>query len=114
MVGTHQSTPEFSGPAFEVTVQRAVDALLPGLTTRLTNKIHHNGTGGSGDQPPTIHTWLERFRKQKPRSFSSATTLVDAENWIAHVEKIFKVLGYADEFKARLASYKLEGDALNW
>ncbi|GJS21351.1 zinc finger, CCHC-type, retrotransposon gag domain protein [Tanacetum coccineum] len=114
MVGTRQSTPEFSGPAFEAAVQRAVDALLPGLTTRLTNEIRQNGTGGSGDQPPTIHTWLERFGKQKPRSFSSATTLVDAENWIAHIEKIFEVLGCADEFKARLASYKFEGDALNW
>ncbi|GJV06397.1 putative reverse transcriptase domain-containing protein [Tanacetum coccineum] len=57
---------------------------------------------------------MERFGKQKPRSFSSATTPVDAENWIAHIEKIFEVLGCADEFKARLASYKLEGDALNW
>ncbi|GKA15398.1 putative reverse transcriptase domain-containing protein [Tanacetum coccineum] len=114
MVGTRQSTPEFSGPAFEATVQRAIDALLPSLTTRLTNEIHHNGIGGSGDQPPTIHTWLERFGKQKPRLFSSATTPVDAKNWIAHIEKIFEVLGYADEFKARLASYKLEGDALNW
>ncbi|GJS17942.1 hypothetical protein Tco_0412414 [Tanacetum coccineum] len=28
--------------------------------------------------------------------------------------KIFEVLGCADEFKARLASYKSEGDALNW
>ncbi|GJZ94423.1 putative reverse transcriptase domain-containing protein [Tanacetum coccineum] len=93
---------------------RAVDALLPGLTTQLTNEIRQNGVGGSGDQPPTIYTWLERFGKQKPRSFSTATTPVDAENWIAHIEKIFEVLGCADEFKARLASYKLEGDALNW
>ncbi|GJT99653.1 putative reverse transcriptase domain-containing protein [Tanacetum coccineum] len=114
MVGTRQSTLEFSGPAFEAAVQRAVDALLPGLTTRFTNEIRQNGTGGSGDQPPNIHTWLERFGKQKPRSFSSATTPVDVENWIAHIEKIFEVLGCADELKARLASYKFEGDALNW
>ncbi|GJW70503.1 putative reverse transcriptase domain-containing protein, partial [Tanacetum coccineum] len=73
------------GPTFEAAVQRAVDALLPGLTTRLTNEIRQNGDGG-----------------------------IDAENWIAHIEKIFEVLGCADEFKARLASYKLEGDALNW
>ncbi|GJR30533.1 zinc finger, CCHC-type, retrotransposon gag domain protein [Tanacetum coccineum] len=92
MVGTRGSTPKFSGPAFEVAVQRPVDALLPGLTTRLTNEIHQNGAGGN----------------------CSATTLVDAENWIVHIEKIFEVLGCADEFKARLASYKLEGDDLNW
>ncbi|GKA59124.1 putative reverse transcriptase domain-containing protein [Tanacetum coccineum] len=114
MVGTRGSTPKFSDPAFDVAVQRAVDALVPGLTTRLTNEIRQNGAGGSGDQPPTIHTWLERFGKQKPQSFSSATTPVDAENWIAHIEKIFEVLGCADEFKARLASYKLEEDALNF
>ncbi|GKF85938.1 hypothetical protein Tco_0253765 [Tanacetum coccineum] len=103
MVGTRGSTPEFSGPAFDAAVPQAIDALLPDLTTRLTNEIRHNDAGGSGDQPPTIHTWLERFRKQKPRSFSTATTPVDAENWIAHIEKIFEVLGCADEFKARLA-----------
>ncbi|GJT23093.1 putative reverse transcriptase domain-containing protein [Tanacetum coccineum] len=33
---------------------------------------------------------------------------------IAHIEKIFEVLGCVDEFKARLASYKFEGNALNW
>ncbi|GJV22009.1 hypothetical protein Tco_1371029 [Tanacetum coccineum] len=88
MVGTRGSTPKFSGPAFDAAVQRAVDALLPGLTTRLTNEIRQNGARGSGDQPPTIHTWLERFGKQKPRSFSSATTPVDAENWIAHIENL--------------------------
>ncbi|GJY79576.1 ribonuclease H-like domain-containing protein [Tanacetum coccineum] len=85
LVGIRGSTPEFSGPAFEAVVQRAVDALLPGLTTYLTNEICQNGARG-----------------------------IDAENWIAHIEKIFEVLGCADEFKARLASYKLEGDALNW
>ncbi|GKE74837.1 hypothetical protein Tco_1536878, partial [Tanacetum coccineum] len=85
MVGTRGSTPEFLGPAFDAAVQRVVDALLPGLTTRLTNEIRHNGARG-----------------------------IDVENWIAHIEKIFNVLGCANEFKARLASYKLEGDALNW
>ncbi|GJY99573.1 putative reverse transcriptase domain-containing protein [Tanacetum coccineum] len=42
-------------------------------------------------------------RETKSLNLSSATTLVDAENWIAHIEKIFEVLGCADEFKARLA-----------
>ncbi|GJU63862.1 putative reverse transcriptase domain-containing protein [Tanacetum coccineum] len=114
MVNTRQSTHEFSGPAFDEAVQRAVNALLPGLTTQITNELRQSGVGGNGEQPPTIHTWLERFGKQKPRSFSSATTPVDAENWIAHIEKLFKVLGCADKFKARLACYKLEGDALSW
>nr|GEZ09454.1 putative polyprotein [Tanacetum cinerariifolium] len=90
------------------------NALLPGLTAQITNELRQNGAESSGDQPPTIHTWLERFRKKKPRSFSFATSPVDAENWIDHIEKLFKVLGCTDEFKARLASYKFKGDALNW
>nr|GEU56966.1 reverse transcriptase [Tanacetum cinerariifolium] len=114
MVNTRQSTPEFSGPVFNEAVQRAVNVLIPGLTAQITNELHQNGTGSNDDQPPTIHTWLERFGKQKPRSFSSATSPVDAENRIANIEKLFEVLGCADEFKARLASYKFEGDALNW
>nr|GEZ68953.1 hypothetical protein [Tanacetum cinerariifolium] len=86
MVNTCQSTPEFFGPAFDEVVQRAVNALLPGLTAQITNELHQNGVGSN----------------------------VDVENWNAHIKKLFKVLGCANEFKARLASYKFEGDALNW
>ncbi|GKE89792.1 hypothetical protein Tco_1567267, partial [Tanacetum coccineum] len=85
MVGTRGSTLEFSSPAFDAAVQRVVEAFLPGLTTQLTNEICQNGARG-----------------------------IDVENWIAHIKKIFEVLGCADEFKARLASYTLEEDALNW
>nr|GFC85758.1 hypothetical protein [Tanacetum cinerariifolium] len=59
----------------------------------------------AGGNPPsvTIHTWLERFNKQKPHCFEKATALVDAENWISHMEKIFDVMGCEDAFKTRLA-----------
>ncbi|GJS79408.1 putative reverse transcriptase domain-containing protein [Tanacetum coccineum] len=46
---------------------------------------------GKSLAPVTIHTWLERFNKQKPRTFEKAVTPVDAENWISHMEKIFDV-----------------------
>nr|GEZ93164.1 putative reverse transcriptase domain-containing protein [Tanacetum cinerariifolium] len=78
MVNTRLSTPEFSGVAFDEAVQGAVNALLPGLSTQITNE------------------------------------LLDAKNWIAHIEKLFEVLGCAGDFKARLASYKFKGDALSW
>ncbi|GKC14988.1 putative reverse transcriptase domain-containing protein [Tanacetum coccineum] len=58
MVGTRGSTPEFSGPAFEAVVQRAVDALLHGLTTRLTNEIRQNDTGEVvTNLPPSTPSW---------------------------------------------------------
>ncbi|GJU42039.1 zinc finger, CCHC-type, retrotransposon gag domain protein [Tanacetum coccineum] len=59
----------------------------------------------------SYHSIRPSFEPVEP---STATTLVDVENWIAHIEKIFEILRCANEFKARLASYKLEGDALNW
>ncbi|GKA56167.1 putative reverse transcriptase domain-containing protein [Tanacetum coccineum] len=67
MVNTRQSTPEFSGPVFDEAVQRTVNALLPGLKAQLTNELRQNGVGSSGDQPPTIHTWLERFAFKKAK-----------------------------------------------
>ncbi|GKB49875.1 zinc finger, CCHC-type, retrotransposon gag domain protein [Tanacetum coccineum] len=119
--------------AFTAAVAQAVADLLPTLTARITDEIRQNennenngnqrnsrrrnprGSGNDGDAQPTdIHVWLERFRKEKPQTFSSASTPVEAENWIAHIEKIFKVLGCDDQFKARLATYKLEGDAHSW
>ncbi|XP_074351813.1 uncharacterized protein LOC141690960 [Apium graveolens] len=63
---------------------------------------NQNGNGnqnqnGQGHQLEPF-VWLERFVKQKPDSFSTAPTPIDAENWI----------------KVRLAVYKLEGDAQRW
>nr|GEU31945.1 reverse transcriptase [Tanacetum cinerariifolium] len=81
MVNTRQSTLEFLGLAFDEAVQQAVNTLLPVLTVQITNELRQNGAGGN----------------------------VDAENMIAHIEKLFKVLGCADEFKVGLASYKFEG-----
>ncbi|GKF57563.1 hypothetical protein Tco_0171100, partial [Tanacetum coccineum] len=115
-------------PAFTAAVAHAVADLLPTLTARITDEIHQNenngnngnrrnsrrgnpgGLGNDGDaQPTNIHVWLERFRKEKPQTFSSASTPVEAENWISHIEKIFEVLGCDDQFKAKLGTYKLEG-----
>ncbi|GKA43031.1 putative nucleotidyltransferase, ribonuclease H [Tanacetum coccineum] len=47
-----------------------------------------SGASGSNTPPVTIHTWLERFNKQKPRS-SRRRTLLMLRNWISHIEKIF-------------------------
>nr|GFC52748.1 zinc finger, CCHC-type, retrotransposon Gag domain protein [Tanacetum cinerariifolium] len=75
-----------------------------------------SGPSDAGGNPPlvTIHTWLERFNKQKPHSFEKAIAPVDVESWISHMEKIFDVMGCEDAFKTRLAVYKFEGNALAW
>ncbi|PWA48134.1 hypothetical protein CTI12_AA493130 [Artemisia annua] len=113
MVSTRNTGDE---AAFNAAVNQAIEALMPDLRNRLFEEYRqaHLAAGSSKDAAPTPPGWLEKFGKQKPKSFSSANSPVDAENWIAHIEKIFDVLGCADEYKARLASYKLEGDALSW
>ncbi|PWA58758.1 zinc finger, CCHC-type, Retrotransposon gag domain protein [Artemisia annua] len=88
MVVTRTQDEFANNPAFEAAVQQSVNAFLPRIR--------------------------EEMREEKPRSFSTVTSPDDAEHWIAHMEKIFEVLGCGDIFKARLATYKLEGDALNW
>ncbi|GJZ60963.1 putative reverse transcriptase domain-containing protein [Tanacetum coccineum] len=96
-------------------VQAAVDAMLPQIREQVREE-YRTGAVASGSNPPpvTIHTWLERFNKQKPRSFEKAVAPVDAENGISHMEKIFDVMDCNDAFKTRLAVYKFEGDALAW
>nr|GFB99344.1 zinc finger, CCHC-type, retrotransposon Gag domain protein [Tanacetum cinerariifolium] len=98
-------------------VQNALQTLLPQISAEIREEFRtSSGPSDAGGNPPpvTIHTWLERFNKQKPHSFEKATAPVDAENWISHMEKIFDVMGCEDAFKTRLAVYKFEGNALAW
>ncbi|KAD1696707.1 hypothetical protein E3N88_42455 [Mikania micrantha] len=78
------------------------------------NPIPVAGNNVGANQNVGIHVWLERFQKQKPRSFIKAATPVEAKDWISHIEKIFRVLGVENQYKSRLAAYKLEEDAQNW
>nr|GFD08064.1 zinc finger, CCHC-type, retrotransposon Gag domain protein [Tanacetum cinerariifolium] len=79
-----------------VAVQNALQTLLPQIRTDIREEFRTGSEpSGSGGNPPpvTIHTWLERFNKQKPRSLEKATAFVDAKNWISHMEKIFDGMG---------------------
>nr|GFB05759.1 zinc finger, CCHC-type, retrotransposon Gag domain protein [Tanacetum cinerariifolium] len=87
-------------------VQNALQTLLPQIRAEIREEFRtSSGPSDAGGNPPpvTIHTWLERFNQQKPHSFEKATSPMDAENWISHMEKIFDVMGCEDAFKTRLA-----------
>ncbi|GJV83367.1 zinc finger, CCHC-type, retrotransposon gag domain protein, partial [Tanacetum coccineum] len=94
-------------PNFEAMIAAAVANALPNLTAALRTQITNDIRNG-------IHVWIERFTKLKPLAFRSAVTPAEAEDWITHMEKLFQVLGCPDNFKTRLAAFKLEGDALSW
>ncbi|GKF48340.1 hypothetical protein Tco_0141591 [Tanacetum coccineum] len=55
--------------AFTAMVAQAVADLLLTLTARITDEIRQNKNNGNN-----------RFRKEKPQTFSSASTPVEAEN----------------------------------
>nr|GFA04396.1 hypothetical protein [Tanacetum cinerariifolium] len=59
-------------------VQNALQTLLPQIRAEIREEFRtSSGPLDAGGNPPsvTIHTWLERFNKQKPHSFEKATAL---------------------------------------
>nr|GFA37243.1 hypothetical protein [Tanacetum cinerariifolium] len=65
-----------------VAVQNALQTLLPHIRAEIREEFRtSSGPSDAGGNPPpvTIHTWLERFNKQKPHSFEKATAPVDAK-----------------------------------
>ncbi|XP_071718850.1 uncharacterized protein [Rutidosis leptorrhynchoides] len=107
-------------------INQTITNLLPNIIAQAIDAMHNQGgetfkhededeyvekKAVTGD---AIHVWLGRFQKQRPLSFSTASTPVEAENWITHIEKIYRVLGCEERFWVPLAVYKLEGDAQRW
>nr|GEY83332.1 zinc finger, CCHC-type, retrotransposon Gag domain protein [Tanacetum cinerariifolium] len=98
-------------------LKNALQTLLPQIRVEIREEFStSSGPSDAGGNPPsiTIHTWLEHFNKQKPRSFEKAIAPVDVKNWISHMEKIFDVMGCEDAFKTRLAMYKFEAVYYIW
>nr|GFC11770.1 zinc finger, CCHC-type, retrotransposon Gag domain protein [Tanacetum cinerariifolium] len=57
-------------------VQNALQTLLPQIRTEIREEFCTSSgpsDAGGNPLPVTIHTWLERFNKQKPHSFEKAT-----------------------------------------
>nr|GEX78484.1 hypothetical protein [Tanacetum cinerariifolium] len=82
--------------------------------TSQVNQAVATAVAHPNNNQPSFQLLLERFQKQKPNSFSGEPTPIDAENWIAHLEKIFEVLECTENQQVRLAIHKLEGDARRW
>ncbi|KAD4180401.1 hypothetical protein E3N88_28992 [Mikania micrantha] len=115
-------------------VTHALGELLPSITQHIMQQLNNAPPPPPPNTPPYvpepppydpestirrnapvgIHVWLERFQKQKPKSFTKATTPIEAKDCISHIEKIFRVLRVENQYKTRLAAYKLEEDAQNW
>ena len=113
-------------PDIATAVQQFLSQMMSGYLAQLTEASRQsngnpppsappiNQSPSSSNPPENIGTWLREFNKQKPRVFTSAANPIEAENWITHLEKIFRVMGCPDHIKVELATYKLEDDAHNW
>ncbi|GJR80516.1 putative nucleotidyltransferase, ribonuclease H [Tanacetum coccineum] len=65
-------------------VFQSVDAMLPQIREQVREEYRTGAvTSGSNPPPVTIHTWLERFNKQKPCSFEKAVAPVRVGWWKA-------------------------------
>ena len=62
----------------------------------------------------TESTMFERFMRQQPPTFGGGTNPIEAEAWLAALEKVFDVLQYDMMERVRLAVYRLEGEADHW
>ncbi|XP_022006766.1 uncharacterized protein LOC110905178 [Helianthus annuus] len=124
-VNTHRN--EDDDIPIETLIANVVNTTIAGLIPNLLQQLQPNNNngppggnnnngphGGNVNPPVAIHDWLNCFQRLKPKSFSTAATPVEVENWIAHIEKNFEMLGVNDELKVMLASYKLEDDAHRW
>nr|GFC24538.1 hypothetical protein [Tanacetum cinerariifolium] len=64
-------------------VQNALPTLLSQIRAEIREEFRtSSGPSDAGGNPPpvTIHTWLERFNKQKPYSFEKATCKTHMKN----------------------------------
>ncbi|XP_076891506.1 uncharacterized protein LOC143542935 [Bidens hawaiensis] len=99
-------------PNIVTAINQDLAGLLPNLVAQKVEAVIQK-TRSEGHANQNTNSGA-RFQKQKRISFSHATTPIKARNWIAHIEKIYEVLGVEDQYKVRLAAYKLEDDVQAW
>ncbi|XP_071729295.1 uncharacterized protein [Rutidosis leptorrhynchoides] len=93
-------------------INQTITNLLPNIVAQAINAMRKQGGETFKHEDEEEDEYVEM--KSLPLSFSTASTPVEAENWITHIEKIYRVLGCEEKFWVPLAVYKLEGDAQRW
>ncbi|XP_035543589.1 uncharacterized protein LOC118347676 [Juglans regia] len=63
---------------------------------------------------PKVSCTLTQFTQQHPLTFDGKAEVLDAENWIKRMEKIFRSLFCTDEQKVEYATYVLANESDEW
>nr|GFA72520.1 zinc finger, CCHC-type, retrotransposon Gag domain protein [Tanacetum cinerariifolium] len=91
MVNTHTDAD------LSVAVQNALQTLLPQIHAEIHEEFRtSSGPSDAGGNPPsvTIHTWLERFNKQKPHSFEKAIAPTNTETSTEFMQHFLRLAGF--------------------
>ncbi|XP_022031596.1 uncharacterized protein LOC110932577 [Helianthus annuus] len=107
----HSGTNTSDDTPLEALVANAVNTAIAGLVPNLLQQLQQMNHGGNHNGPPPGGN---HNGPPPGGNHNGPPPGVEAENWIAHIEKLFEVLGVDDVFKVRLATYKLEDDAHRW
>ena len=91
-----------------------MDIVREAVAQQRPNHDNNMQNQGENRQNQDGQTMFDRFMKQRPNCFKEAKTPMDAEAWIDHMEKNFRVLDCSEIEMARFATYRLEGDANTW
>nr|GFC99328.1 zinc finger, CCHC-type, retrotransposon Gag domain protein [Tanacetum cinerariifolium] len=78
-------------------VQNALRTLLPQIRAEIREEFRTSSrpSDAGGNPPPvTIHTWLERFNKQKPHSFEKATAPTSTETSTEFMQRFLRLAGF--------------------
>ena len=57
---------------------------------------------------------VERFRHQRPLTFSGSTDLIQADNWVRETEMAFELMTCSETQKVICASHMLRDSAMHW
>lgn len=73
----------------------------------------HIQNGGDCKGPKVVCT-IEQFWHLKPSVFKGDTDPLVVESWIMQKQKIFDILGCAEEHKVPFTTFTFEGEAEHW
>ena len=121
MEGERSETVEDQGSNHENERNPEVDRtqLLENALLRMTNcvellvreRMERRGPGNNENEDGVI---FERFQKCRPPKFDGEDGADETEKWMAAMENVFRAMNYTEEKKVTLASYQLEGRAMEW
>ena len=101
---TKEEPKELSTKARGATNLQAIIEAIGGLTNIVQHQV--------GATNPT--SALEKFRKLDPSTFKGTKDLIEVDNWLKEIERLFRAMEVSDEQQVILAVFVLKVDALEW